>query len=98
MRFNIIDLVIAVAILVAIGNGYRRGFWLSLFQYLGLLAGVLAGAALAPAVGGIFHISPGGPGAGAAFILLVGARPPGGTIGVPLGRPIPGRLLYPPDP
>lgn len=97
MRFNIIDLVIAVAILVAIGNGYRRGFWLSLFQYLGLLAGVLVGAALAPAVVDIFHISRGGPGAVAAFIVLVVAGSLGSTIGFRLGSPIRVRLLYAPD-
>jgi S1-C subfamily serine protease len=97
MRFNIIDLVIVVAILVAIGNGYRRGFWLSLFQYLGLLAGVLVGAALAPAVVDIFHISRGAPGAVAAFIVLVVAGSLGSTIGFRLGSPIRVRLLYAPD-
>src|SRR5207245_9368252 len=97
MRFNIIDLVIAVAILVAIGNGYRRGFWLSLFQYLGLLAGVLVGAALAPAVVDIFHISRGAPGAVAAFIVLVVAGCQGSTVGCRLGGPLRVRLLRAPD-
>jgi S1-C subfamily serine protease len=97
MRFNIIDLVIVVAILVAIGNGYRRGFWLSLFQYLGLLAGVLVGAALAPALVDIFHISRGGPAALAAFVVLVACGSLGSTVGFRLGTPIRVRLLYAPD-
>jgi S1-C subfamily serine protease len=93
MPFNIIDLIIAIAILVAIGNGYRRGFWLSLFQYLGLLAGVLLGAALAPAVADIFHISGAGR-ALAAFVVLVLGGTAGSTVGFQLGRPIRARLLY----
>lgn len=94
MRFNVIDLIIAVAALIAIGNGYRRGFWLSLFQYLGLLAGVLVGAALAPAVADLLGISGAGPRAVAAFIVLVLAGSAGSAIGFRLGTPIRLRLLY----
>lgn len=97
MRFNIIDLLIVVAILVAIGNGYRRGLWLSLFQYLGLLAGVLVGAALAPAVTGVLGITGSGPRALAAFIVLVLAGSLGSTVGFRLGSPIRARLLYASD-
>jgi len=97
MTFNIIDLVIVVATLVAIGNGYRRGFWLSLFQYLGLLVGVLIGAAMAPAVTDILGITGAGPRAVAAFVVLVLAGSAGSTIGFRLGTPIRVRLLYSAD-
>jgi S1-C subfamily serine protease len=93
MRFNIIDGVIVVGAIIAVGNGYRRGFWLSLFQYLGLLVGVLVGAALAPAVTHILHISGAGPHALGAFIVLVLAGSAGSTLGYQLGKPIRIRLL-----
>jgi len=47
---NLIDFLIIVALLIGLANGYRRGFWLSLTQYVGLVAGVVAGAALAPGI------------------------------------------------
>ena len=50
MPFNIVDLVIAIALLIGLANGYRRGFWLSFFQYVGMVVGVVVGAALAPAL------------------------------------------------
>src|SRR4029077_9387410 len=53
---NLLDFVILVAIVFAAGNGHQRGFWLSLFQYLGLLGGVLVGAALAPVVADLLGI------------------------------------------
>lgn len=97
MPFNLIDLIIVVAALIAVGNGSRRGFWLSLFQYLGLLAGVLIGAALAPAVADILGIAGGGPRAVAAFVVLVLAGSAGSTVGFRLGTPIRIRLLYSAD-
>jgi len=45
--FNLIDVLILIAALVGLANGYRRGFWLSLAQYFGLLVGVLLGASSA---------------------------------------------------
>ena len=44
---HLIDVLILVAALIGIANGYRRGFWLSLAQYVGLTVGVLLGAASA---------------------------------------------------
>ena len=41
MPFNIVDLVIAIALLIGLANGYRRGFWLSFFQYVGMVVGVV---------------------------------------------------------
>ena len=69
MRFTLIDLVILVALLFAIGSGYRRGFWLSLAQYIGLLGGVVAGAALVPVVMDGLHIT--GPTARSVGGILV---------------------------
>jgi len=94
MRFNIIDLIIVAATLIAVGNGYRRGFWLSLFQYLGLLAGVVIGATLAPAVADLLGIQSAGPKALAAVMVLVLAGSLGSTIGFRLGTPIRLRILY----
>ncbi len=47
MSLNLLDWVIVLAVLIAVGNGYRRGLVLSLAQYAGMLGGVLVGAALA---------------------------------------------------
>ena len=44
---NFIDVLIVIATIVGLANGYRRGFWLSFAQYLGLLVGVMLGAASA---------------------------------------------------
>jgi len=54
---NLIDFAILIAVIFAAGNGHQRGFWLSIFQYLGLLGGVLLGAAVAPAIADFFGIS-----------------------------------------
>ena len=47
MGFTIIDFLILIAVVFAVSSGYRRGFWLSLAQYAGLVVGVIVGAALA---------------------------------------------------
>src|SRR5215469_13501723 len=57
---NLIDIVIVIAVLIGVANGYRRGFWLSLFQYSGLVLGVVAGAALAPTILDALHLNNGG--------------------------------------
>jgi len=97
VRFTLIDLVILVALLFAIGSGYRRGFWLSLAQYIGLLGGVVAGAALVPVVMDGLHIT--GPTArsvgGILVLVIVGAI--GSSLGYGLGEPIRLRLLARPD-
>src|SRR5260370_33076254 len=72
---NLIDLLILAAVVVGLVNGYRRGFWLSLAQYAGLVVGVVLGAA-APGPGldynGI-HNPVAGPG-GAGLCLLICGR------------------------
>ena len=57
MRFTIIDLFIVIAVIFAISSGFRRGFWLSLAQYVGLVVGVVVGAALAPVVMDALNLS-----------------------------------------
>jgi len=92
VTFNPVDVVIVLAVLVAVANGFRRGFWLSLYQYAGMLIGVLAGAALAPSVTDYFGLTGPSRGLGAAATLVV-AGTIGSTLGYWLGRPIRVHLL-----
>lgn len=83
-----------VATVVGLTNGFRRGFWLSTTQYVGLLAGVLLGAALATPVLDVIGIS--GPGArslGAVLVLIVGGSL-GSSIGYAAGEPIRRNILH----
>ncbi|HYM50060.1 MAG TPA: MarP family serine protease [Candidatus Limnocylindrales bacterium] len=85
--------MIAVAVLFALVSGFRRGFWLSLGQYLGLLIGVIAGAAIAPPVLDRLQVqSPDARSVGAIVILVI-AGALGSTIGYWAGEPIRMRLL-----
>jgi S1-C subfamily serine protease len=88
---NLIDFAILIAVIFAAGNGHRRGFWLSLFQYLGLVGGVVLGAAVAPALADLFGIN--GPVARplTAVVVLLAFGSLGSSIGYWLGEPI--RLL-----
>lgn len=87
MAINLIDVVILIAVLVGVANGYRRGFWLSLFQYSGLVAGVVAGSALAPAVLDSLHLT-GSVRPLAAVLVLVIFGSLGSTVGFWIGEPI----------
>jgi S1-C subfamily serine protease len=85
--------VIVAATLVGLANGFRRGFWLSLTQYLGLLAGVLLGAVAAQPV--LDYIGVGSPVArplGAVLVLIIGGSL-GSSIGYAAGEPIRRRIL-----
>ncbi|HSO94203.1 MAG TPA: MarP family serine protease [Candidatus Dormibacteraeota bacterium] len=95
--FTLIDLLILAATLFAIASGYRRGFWLSLAQYAGMLGGVVLGAALVPIVMDALHVSgPTSRSVGAILVLvIVGAI--GSSIGYGVGEPIRLRLLARPD-
>lgn len=84
---NLIDLVIVVALVIGVANGYRRGFWLSFFQYLGLLVGVVAGAALAPALLDGLHLTGGMRPVAAVLVLIIGGSL-GSTFGHWVGEPI----------
>jgi S1-C subfamily serine protease len=90
---NLIDFAILIAVIFAAGNGHRRGFWLSLFQYLGLVGGVVLGAAVAPALADFFGIN--GPITrpltGVVVLLAFGSV--GSSIGHWLGEPIRMRIV-----
>jgi len=90
---NLIDLVILVAAVVGLANGYRRGFWLSLAQYVGLLVGVLLGAASARYVLDYLQINnPSARPLGAVLVLVIGGSL-GSSIGFAVGEPIRRRIL-----
>ena len=96
-RFTLVDLVIVIAAVFAISSGYRRGFWLSLAQYAGLVLGVVIGAVLAPVVMDALKLSsPTIRSLGAVLILIVlGAV--GSSVGYWVGEPIRLRLLAQPQ-
>lgn len=93
MVFNPIDLVVVVATVVGIANGYRRGFWLSLAQYVGLLLGVLLGAVAAKPVLDYLQISNANARPlGAVLVLVIGGSL-GSSIGFAVGEPIRRNIL-----
>src|SRR6202011_6335303 len=84
---NPIDLVIAAATVIGMVNGYRRGFWLSLTQYVGLLVGVVLGAAAAgPLLDYIGIHNPVARPLGAVLVLVIGGSL-GSSIGFAAGGP-----------
>ncbi len=93
MFFNVIDLVILIAAVVGLANGYRRGFWLSLTQYVGLLAGVLLASATARYV--LEYLGINNPAArplGAVLVLVIGGSL-GSSLGFAIGEPIRRNIL-----
>lgn len=85
--------MIVAATLIGLANGYRRGFWLSAAQYLGLLAGVLLGAVAAqPVLDYIRVTSPVARPLGAVLVLVIGGSL-GSSIGYATGEPIRRRIL-----
>jgi Trypsin-like peptidase domain/Colicin V production protein len=85
--------VIVAATVVGLANGFRRGFWLSSTQYLGLLAGVLLGAVSAQPVLDYIHVtSPVARPLGAVLVLVIGGSL-GSSIGYAVGEPIRRRIL-----
>jgi S1-C subfamily serine protease len=90
---NLIDILIVVAAGIGLANGYRRGFWLSLAQYLGLLIGVLLGAAAARTVLDYLQInnSSARP-LGAVLVLVIGGSL-GSSVGFAVGEPIRRKIL-----
>lgn len=90
---NLIDVLIVVAAAVGLANGYRRGFWLSLAQYAGLLIGVLLGAASARYVLDYLQITnQSARPLGAALVLVIGGSL-GSSIGFAVGEPIRRNIL-----
>ena len=85
---NLIDLVILVALVIGLANGYRRGFWLSLAQYLGLVIGVVLGALAARPVLDYLQIdNASARPLGAVLVLVIGGSL-GSSIGFAAGEPI----------
>ncbi len=97
MRFTIIDLLIVVALVFAVSSGYRRGFWLSLAQYAGLVLGVVIGAALAPVLMDALKLSDGTLRSLMAVLVLVVLGAIGSSVGYWVGEPIRLRLLARPQ-
>ena len=90
---NLIDLVVVAAVLIGLANGYRRGFWLSLAQYAGLLVGVILGALAAKPVLDYLQINnPVARPLGAVLVLVIGGSL-GSSIGFAAGEPIRRRIL-----
>jgi S1-C subfamily serine protease len=90
---NLIDIVIVIAALVGLANGYRRGFWLSLAQYLGLLIGVMLAAASARFVLDYLQINNASARPlGAVLVLVIGGSL-GSSIGFAVGEPIRRNIL-----
>jgi S1-C subfamily serine protease len=93
LPINLIDLVIVIATLIGVANGYRRGFWLSLAQYFGLLLGVLLGAAAAQPVLDYLRINnESARPLGAVLVLVIGGSL-GSSIGFAAGEPIRRKIL-----
>ena len=93
MLINLIDVVILAGVVIGLANGYRRGFWLSLAQYTGLLIGVLLAAATAKSVLDYLQISnPSARPLGAVLVLVIGGSL-GSSIGFAVGEPIRRKIL-----
>src|SRR5881628_3296459 len=88
---NFIDLLILIAALIGLANGYRRGFWLSLAQYVGLLVGVLLGATAARYVLDYLQITNASARPLGAVLVLGGSL--GSSIGFAVGEPIRRKIL-----
>lgn len=97
MRFTIIDLIVLIAVIFAVSSGYRRGFWLSLAQYAGVVIGVVVGAAIAPPLMDWLGLTSATTRSLVAIMILVVAGVIGSSIGYWLGEPIRIRLLARPS-
>ena len=96
-RFTLVDLVIVIAAVFAISSGYRRGFWLSLAQYAGLVLGVVIGAVLAPVVMDALNLSGSTIRSLGAVLILIVLGAIGSSVGYWVGEPIRLRLLAQPQ-
>ena len=78
---------------MGVANGFSRGFWLSLAQYVGLLIGVVVGAAAAKPLLDLLGIdNPVARPLGAVLVLVIGGSL-GSSIGFAIGQPIRHRIL-----
>src|SRR5438128_1930118 len=92
-RFTLVDVVIVIAVVFAISSGYRRGFWLSLAQYAGLVLGVVIGAALAPVLMDAINVTGASIRSLGAVLILIVLGAIGSSVGYWVGEPIRLRLL-----
>jgi len=67
MSFNVLDLIIVIAVLMAVGRGATSGFVRQIFSLGGFLGGLMLGAAIAPYFGRLV----GDPALRSVIILLV---------------------------
>jgi S1-C subfamily serine protease len=81
---NLLDVVILVLVGVSVFSGFRRGAALQLLTYTGLIAGLIAGALLAPTVAGLTE-DPFAQAASALLTMLVLAAV-GDAVGWLIGR------------
>src|SRR2546428_6825411 len=93
MRFSIIALLNLVALVFAVSSGYRRGFWLSLAQYAGLVLGVVIGATLAPILMDALNLNGAAIRSLVAIMILIVLVTIGSSFGYWGGEPIRLRLL-----
>ncbi len=85
--------MIVGATVIGLINGYRRGFWLSLAQYVGLVIGVVLGAiAAGPLLDYIGIHNPVARPLGAVLVLVIGGSL-GSSIGFAAGEPIRRNIL-----
>jgi len=96
-RFTLVDLVILIAVVFAVSSGYRRGFWLSLAQYAGLVLGVVIGAALAPVLMDAINLTSSSIQSLGAVLILIVLGAIGSSVGYWVGEPIRLRLLAHPQ-
>jgi Trypsin-like peptidase domain/Colicin V production protein len=76
-----------------VANGFSRGFWLSVAQYLGLLLGVVIGAAAAqPLLDYLGINNPLARPLGAVLVLIIGGSL-GSSVGFAVGQPVRNRIL-----
>lgn len=85
---NILDVAIVAALLFSLISGFRRGFWLAFTQYAGMIAGIVAGAALAPRIADAFNAADPTSRQVIALLAVMLASAVGGSLGFWAGGPL----------
>ncbi len=93
---SLLDIVILIFILLALRNGYQRGFSLSSLSYIGLVAGTALGAFLAPLMQRALSLDTATAPYLALAVLSVTSLV-GYSIGYSLGEPLRLRLIRDPE-
>jgi S1-C subfamily serine protease len=93
---SLLDIAIIIFVLLALRNGYQRGFSLSSLSYVGLVAGMALGAYIAPFMQRAFALgTSSGPYLALAVLSITALV--GYSIGYSLGEPLRIRLLQSAD-